>query len=135
MRLHKKKEKKRVRVAGLYLCYYLHEGDELENRRSMRSRRPARTLSNRLFASWLCNDLCIWSCSSIRLQELGPRLTLELMKVERGLCEGEVLYHSYVTKTAEEVSSDAAQSVTASSWIIVDYSCCCCLHPYAKSRI
>lgn len=43
--------------------------------------------------------------SSIRLQELGPRLTLELMKVERGLCEGEVLYHSYVTKTAEEVSS------------------------------
>ena len=23
--------------------------------------------------------------------------------MERGLCEGEVLYHSYVTKTAEEV--------------------------------
>ncbi|CAM9848659.1 unnamed protein product, partial [Hapterophycus canaliculatus] len=43
--------------------------------------------------------------SSIRLQELGPRLTLELMKVERGLCEGEVLYHSYVTKTADEVKA------------------------------
>lgn len=42
-------------------------------------------------------------CSSIRLQELGPRLTLELMKVERGLCEGEVLYHSYVKKTQDEV--------------------------------
>ncbi|CAM9269902.1 unnamed protein product [Scytosiphon promiscuus] len=43
--------------------------------------------------------------SSIRLQELGPRLTLELMKVERGLCEGEVLYHSYVTKTADEIKA------------------------------
>eukprot|EP00903_Cladosiphon_okamuranus_P016672 g15373.t1 len=43
--------------------------------------------------------------SSIRLQELGPRLSLELMKVERGLCEGEVLYHSYVTKTAEEITA------------------------------
>lgn len=48
--------------------------------------------------------MAIGSRSSIRLQELGPRLTLELMKVERGLCEGEVLYHSYVTKTTEEVS-------------------------------
>lgn len=48
--------------------------------------------------------------SSIRLQELGPRLTLELMKVERGLCEGEVLYHSYVTKTAEEVSSGSRRT-------------------------
>ncbi|CAM9153626.1 unnamed protein product [Pylaiella littoralis] len=43
--------------------------------------------------------------SSIRLQELGPRLTLELMKVERGICEGEVLYHSYVTKTADEIKA------------------------------
>lgn len=30
-------------------------------------------------------------------------MTLQLMKVERGLGEGEVLYHSYVTKTQEEV--------------------------------
>ncbi|CAM9431908.1 unnamed protein product [Choristocarpus tenellus] len=47
--------------------------------------------------------------SSIRLQELGPRLTLELMKVERGLCEGEVLYHSYVTKTKEEIKMQRAK--------------------------
>lgn len=67
------------------------------------------------------------SCSSIRLQELGPRLTLELMKVERGLCEGEVLYHSYVTKTAEEVSSDAARVLCAfdSKIQLLDYHCCC----------
>lgn len=63
--------------------------------------------------------------SSIRLQELGPRLTLELMKVERGLCEGEVLYHSYVTKTAEEVSSDAANWLVG-PWIVLwdTYRCC-----------
>lgn len=59
----------------------------------------AATLTVRRFCA-----MTIGSYSSIRLQELGPRLTLELMKVERGLCEGEVLYHSYVTKTAEEVS-------------------------------
>lgn len=47
--------------------------------------------------------------SSIKLQELGPRLTLELMKVERGLCEGEVLYHSYVTKTQDEIKLQRAK--------------------------
>ncbi|CAM9344605.1 unnamed protein product, partial [Laminaria digitata] len=47
--------------------------------------------------------------SSIRLQELGPRLTLELMKVERGVCEGEVLYHSYLTKTQEEIKEQRAK--------------------------
>ena len=32
---------------------------------------------------------------AVRLQELGPRLTLDLIKVENGLCGGEVLYHKY----------------------------------------
>lgn len=40
--------------------------------------------------------------SAIRLTELGPRLTLKLVKIQEGVGEGEVLYHSYVTKTAEE---------------------------------
>ncbi len=40
--------------------------------------------------------------SSIRLVELGPRMTLELIKVEEGLLEGEVLYHRFVSKTEEE---------------------------------
>ncbi|CAK9797034.1 Protein Peter pan [Anthophora plagiata] len=42
------------------------------------------------------------SKSAIRLSELGPRLTLELVKVEDGLLDGEVLYHEYVHKTEEE---------------------------------
>ncbi|KAI8335211.1 Brix domain-containing protein [Blakeslea trispora] len=32
---------------------------------------------------------------AVRLHELGPRLTLELTKVENGMCGGEVLYHRY----------------------------------------
>ncbi|KAG7207969.1 hypothetical protein KM043_009551 [Ampulex compressa] len=42
------------------------------------------------------------SKSAIRLSELGPRLTLELIKVEDGLLDGEVLFHEYVHKTEEE---------------------------------
>ncbi|CAM9864613.1 unnamed protein product [Chrysoparadoxa australica] len=41
--------------------------------------------------------------SAIKLQEIGPRLTLQLTKVERGLAGGEVLYHAFVTKTREEI--------------------------------
>ncbi|XP_051155908.1 protein Peter pan [Leptopilina boulardi] len=40
--------------------------------------------------------------SAIRLFELGPRLTLQLIKVENGLLEGEVLYHDLIVKTEEE---------------------------------
>lgn len=42
------------------------------------------------------------SQSAIRLSEIGPRLTLELIKVEDGLLDGEVLYHKYVQKSEEE---------------------------------
>jgi ribosome biogenesis protein SSF1/2 len=41
--------------------------------------------------------------SSIRLHELGPRLTLSLYKVERGMASGEVLYHSYISKVRTTV--------------------------------
>ncbi|CAG2054965.1 unnamed protein product [Timema podura] len=40
--------------------------------------------------------------SGIRVHELGPRLTLQLMKVEDGLMNGEVLFHELVQKTDEE---------------------------------
>lgn len=40
--------------------------------------------------------------SAIRLSELGPRLTLQLIKIEDGLLDGEVLYHDLVQKTEEE---------------------------------
>ncbi|XP_066581177.1 protein Peter pan [Prorops nasuta] len=40
--------------------------------------------------------------SAIRLSEIGPRLTLQLMKVEEGLLDGEILFHELVHKTEEE---------------------------------
>ena len=44
---------------------------------------------------------------SIKLHELGPRLRLELVKVQEGLCDGAVLYHSHVTKTGDEAEATA----------------------------
>lgn len=40
---------------------------------------------------------------AIKLHELGPRLRLRLTKVEEGLCTGKVMWHSYVSKSVEEV--------------------------------
>ncbi|XP_005180404.1 protein Peter pan [Musca domestica] len=40
--------------------------------------------------------------SAIRLQEIGPRMTMQLMKIEEGLLTGEVLYHDHIVKTEEE---------------------------------
>lgn len=40
--------------------------------------------------------------SAIRLSELGPRLTLHLIKIEDGLLNGEVLFHDTIQKTEEE---------------------------------
>ena len=42
--------------------------------------------------------------SSIKLTEVGPRLTLQLIKIEDGLLDGEVLYHDLIEKTDEEKS-------------------------------
>ncbi|XP_054290952.1 protein Peter pan-like [Macrosteles quadrilineatus] len=42
--------------------------------------------------------------SAIRLSEIGPRMTLQLIKVEGGLCEGEVIYHDIIKKTPEEIA-------------------------------
>ena len=36
--------------------------------------------------------------------QVGPRLELEVVKVEEGLCDGKVLFHSYVKKSAGEAS-------------------------------
>ncbi|CAI5968711.1 unnamed protein product [Closterium sp. NIES-65] len=40
--------------------------------------------------------------SQVKLHELGPRVTLLLVKVEEGLSNGAVMYHRFVEKTAEE---------------------------------
>lgn len=41
--------------------------------------------------------------SALKLVELGPRLCMELVKVERGVGGGDVMYHAHVKKTTEEV--------------------------------
>ena len=42
--------------------------------------------------------------SAMKLAELGPRMSLELFKVEKGICEGEILYHKFKTKTAADAA-------------------------------
>jgi len=41
--------------------------------------------------------------SKIRLTELGPRMTLKLIKIQEGINDGEVLYHSFQSRTPDEV--------------------------------
>ena len=43
--------------------------------------------------------------SRVKLTEIGPRMELEILKIEEGLCDGKVLYHAYESRTAEEVSA------------------------------
>lgn len=41
--------------------------------------------------------------SAVRLTEIGPRMTLQLVKIVEGMGEGSVLYHSIVSKTEEQI--------------------------------
>uniref|UniRef100_A0AAV2KGS7 Brix domain-containing protein n=1 Tax=Knipowitschia caucasica TaxID=637954 RepID=A0AAV2KGS7_KNICA len=41
--------------------------------------------------------------SAVRLTEIGPRMTLKLSKIEEGMGGGNILYHSVITKTEEEI--------------------------------
>ena len=43
--------------------------------------------------------------SAMKLTELGPRMTLELFKCERGVGEGDILYHKFQHKTPEEADA------------------------------
>lgn len=43
--------------------------------------------------------------SAIRLYEVGPRITMELLKVQDDLFKGEVLYHGTIIKTEEEIEA------------------------------
>lgn len=43
--------------------------------------------------------------SAIKLQELGPRIKMQLVKIEDGVCDGAVLHHAIVKKSAEEVEA------------------------------
>ncbi|XP_072255730.1 suppressor of SWI4 1 homolog [Pyxicephalus adspersus] len=43
--------------------------------------------------------------SAVRLTEIGPRMTLQLVKIEEGLSDGKVLYHNFIKKTEEEIKA------------------------------
>jgi len=43
--------------------------------------------------------------SALKLVELGPRLSMELIKVEKGLGSGDVLYHALVQKSPQEAAA------------------------------
>lgn len=45
------------------------------------------------------------SKSALKLVELGPRLSLKLIKVEQGLGDGNVMYHAHVHKSPEEAKA------------------------------
>ena len=47
--------------------------------------------------------------SAMKLSELGPRMRLELFKVERNVGEGDVLYHKFEEKTAAEAAATKAR--------------------------
>nr|XP_027114000.1 peter Pan-like protein [Coffea arabica] len=40
--------------------------------------------------------------SAVKLQEIGPRMTLQLMKIEEGLCSGVVIFSEYGNSNAKE---------------------------------
>lgn len=40
---------------------------------------------------------------AIKLTEIGPRLTLKLVKIEEGICAGKVLHHEFVKKSDAEI--------------------------------
>lgn len=46
------------------------------------------------------------AASTVKLVEVGPRLTLKLVKIQSGLCDGPVLFHDFMTKSDREVEAD-----------------------------
>ncbi|KNC86832.1 hypothetical protein SARC_01025 [Sphaeroforma arctica JP610] len=47
--------------------------------------------------------------SAIKLVELGPRMNLQLIKIQQGFCEGEVVHHEFMSKTPEEAAAMKAK--------------------------
>uniref|UniRef100_A0A8C8I6V6 Brix domain-containing protein n=1 Tax=Oncorhynchus tshawytscha TaxID=74940 RepID=A0A8C8I6V6_ONCTS len=41
--------------------------------------------------------------SAVRLTEIGSRITMQLVKIEEGMGEGNILYHAVISKTEEEL--------------------------------
>jgi len=53
--------------------------------------------------------------SSIKLSEIGPRLSLSLVKIEGGLFTGETLYHSHIVKSVEEAEELRKRALSKSA--------------------
>lgn len=45
------------------------------------------------------------STVAIKLHELGPRLKLRLIKIEEGVCRGNVVFHNYIKKSKKEIKA------------------------------
>jgi len=43
--------------------------------------------------------------SAIRLYEIGPRMKLQLIKIEEGLMSGEVMFHEFIKRSPEEIKA------------------------------
>lgn len=54
----------------------------------------------------------------MKLTELGPRLTLEIYKVEQGVGEGDILYHKFIQKSPEEAAATKARVIIFIIFII-----------------
>ena len=48
--------------------------------------------------------------SRVKLHEIGPRMELEMLKVEEGMCAGTVMYHLHETRTPEEAKTLAERA-------------------------
>ncbi|CAO3572410.1 unnamed protein product [Mortierella alpina] len=46
---------------------------------------------------------------AIKLVELGPRMELKLVKIQGGMCDGEVLYHDFIKRSPEELKAQKAE--------------------------
>lgn len=44
--------------------------------------------------------------SAVKLQEIGPRMTLQLLKIEQGLCAGDVLFNEYGNVNAKKSENE-----------------------------
>lgn len=49
--------------------------------------------------------------SAVRLQEIGPRMTLQLTKVEEGLCSGGVIFNEYGNVSEKKKHEDADENM------------------------
>lgn len=60
--------------------------------------------------------------SAVRLQEIGPRMTLQLVRIEKGLCSGEVLFDEFGTSSYTFSSSNFTSFSLRNLWSIMSLS-------------